>query len=166
MHRLWLLISALWLLLSVVLIQPCSASSPYSIMNSKKSKPKGKTTTTTTTRKMFYAEEDEEDDDDIDDIDEEEAFDDEQVFESHYTTSVPGPKKFTAATTSQNRVTPFISNENQPLNYCSFFNNRAPSPQINLKNCTWYKENSCCLQSEIESTFSKVSDFRASCSLA
>ena len=45
---------------------------------------------------------------------------------------------------------------NKPLNYCSFFNNRAPSPQVNLKNCTWYKENSCCLQSEIESTFSKV----------
>lgn len=44
----------------------------------------------------------------------------------------------------------------KPLNYCSFFNNRAPSPQVNLKNCTWYKENSCCLQSEIESTFSKV----------
>ena len=48
------------------------------------------------------------------------------------------------------------SSQNVPLNYCSFFNNRAPSPQINLKNCTWYKENSCCLQSEIESTFSKV----------
>ena len=47
---------------------------------------------------------------------------------------------------------PFV----QPLNYCSFFNNRAPSPQANLKNCTWYKENSCCLQAEIESTFSKV----------
>ncbi|CAF0755138.1 unnamed protein product [Brachionus calyciflorus] len=46
--------------------------------------------------------------------------------------------------------------ENQNFNYCSFFNNRAPSPQINLKNCTWYKENSCCLQREIESTFSKV----------
>ena len=45
------------------------------------------------------------------------------------------------------------------LNYCSFFNNRAPSPQINLKNCTWYKENSCCLQSEITSTFSKVIQF-------
>ena len=46
--------------------------------------------------------------------------------------------------------------KHNPLNYCSFFNNRAPSPQVNLKNCTWYKENSCCLQSEIESTFSKV----------
>lgn len=46
--------------------------------------------------------------------------------------------------------------EDNSLNYCSFFNNRAPSPQINLKNCTWYKENSCCLQREIESTFSKV----------
>jgi hypothetical protein len=40
--------------------------------------------------------------------------------------------------------------------YCSFFNNRQPTAQINLKNCTWYHENSCCLQSEIESTFSKV----------
>ena len=50
-----------------------------------------------------------------------------------------------------------ISIPSAPLNYCSYFNNRAPSPQINLKNCTWYNENSCCLQSEIESTFSKVS---------
>lgn len=49
-----------------------------------------------------------------------------------------------------------IPHMHKPLNYCSFFNNRAPSPQVNLKNCTWYKENSCCLQSEIESTFSKV----------
>jgi hypothetical protein len=49
-----------------------------------------------------------------------------------------------------------LPDSNKPLNYCSFFNNRAPSPQVNLKNCTWYKENSCCLQSEIESTFSKV----------
>ena len=48
----------------------------------------------------------------------------------------------------------------KPLNYCSFFNNRAPSPQINLKNCTWYKENSCCLQAEIESTFSKVKIYK------
>ncbi len=47
-------------------------------------------------------------------------------------------------------------NISTPLNYCSFFNNRAPSPQINLKNCTWYRENSCCLQAEIDSTFSKV----------
>lgn len=46
--------------------------------------------------------------------------------------------------------------KSQTLNYCSFFNNRAPTPQINLKNCTWYQENSCCLQAEIESTFSKV----------
>lgn len=54
------------------------------------------------------------------------------------------------------RTTPIITSFVQPLNYCSFFNNRAPSPQVNLKNCTWYKENSCCLQAEIESTFSKV----------
>jgi hypothetical protein len=52
------------------------------------------------------------------------------------------------------------SDYSRPLNYCSFFNNRAPSPQVNLKNCTWYKENSCCLQKEIESTFSKVYHFK------
>ncbi|XP_013417008.1 voltage-dependent calcium channel subunit alpha-2/delta-3 [Lingula anatina] len=42
------------------------------------------------------------------------------------------------------------------LQYCSFFNNRAPKPQPDLKNCTWYKENSCCLQREIDATFGKV----------
>jgi hypothetical protein len=26
---------------------------------------------------------------------------------------------------------------NTVTSYCSFFNNRAPSTQINLKNCTW-----------------------------
>ena len=112
------------------------------------------TTTTTTTRRMFYGGLNEEDDDDIDDEDEN-PYADEQVFEGRYTASVLD-KKYTIGTTMHSRVTPFISDENQPLNYCSFFNNRAPSPQINLKNCTWYKENSCCLQSEIESTFSKV----------
>ena len=40
--------------------------------------------------------------------------------------------------------------------YCSFFNNRAPSRQPTLKNCTWFKENSCCLQREIDATFGKV----------
>lgn len=40
--------------------------------------------------------------------------------------------------------------------YCSFFNNRAPSAQPGLRNCTWFKENSCCLQQEIEVTFSRV----------
>lgn len=40
--------------------------------------------------------------------------------------------------------------------YCSFFANRAPSRQPALKNCTWFKENSCCLQREIDATFNKV----------
>lgn len=44
----------------------------------------------------------------------------------------------------------------QKQQYCSFFNNRAPKPQPTLKNCTWYKENSCCLQREIQATFGKV----------
>ena len=42
------------------------------------------------------------------------------------------------------------------IQYCPFFNNRAPSAQPNLKNCTWYKENSCCNQQEIDETFGKV----------
>lgn len=40
--------------------------------------------------------------------------------------------------------------------YCSFFDNRAPRPQSNLKNCTWFKENSCCMQEEIDATFGRV----------
>ena len=42
------------------------------------------------------------------------------------------------------------------LQFCSFFNNRAPTPQPGLKNCTWFKENSCCLQQEIEATFGRM----------
>ena len=42
------------------------------------------------------------------------------------------------------------------IQYCPFFNNRAPTAQPGLKNCTWYKENSCCMQKEIEETFGKV----------
>ena len=42
------------------------------------------------------------------------------------------------------------------LQFCSFFNNRAPKAQPGLKNCTWFKENSCCLQQEIEETFGRV----------
>ena len=40
--------------------------------------------------------------------------------------------------------------------YCPFFNNRAPKAQPSLQNCTWFKENSCCMQQEIEVTFGKV----------
>ncbi|XP_052791192.1 uncharacterized protein LOC128225176 [Mya arenaria] len=43
-----------------------------------------------------------------------------------------------------------------PLDFCSFFNNRAPSPQPNLRNCTWFKKNSCCTQEEIDATFGTV----------
>ena len=45
---------------------------------------------------------------------------------------------------------------NQSIQYCSFFNNRAPSAQPGLKNCTWFKDNSCCMQQEISATFGKV----------
>ena len=30
-----------------------------------------------------------------------------------------------------------LSITDKTTSYCSFFNNRAPSTQINLKNCTW-----------------------------
>ena len=45
---------------------------------------------------------------------------------------------------------------NGELQYCSFFNNRAPKAQSGLRNCTWYKENSCCMQQEIQATFDKM----------
>ncbi len=85
-----------------------------------------------------------------------------KCFEKLFQVTKKPKQKLTSSTTSTfyNSSMQFYSTVipdiNKPLNYCSFFNNRAPSPQINLKNCTWYKENSCCLQSEIESTFSKV----------
>ena len=41
-------------------------------------------------------------------------------------------------------------------NYCPYFKNRAPSPQPDLKNCTWYKESSCCLQHELEIIFANI----------
>ncbi|XP_022085033.1 uncharacterized protein LOC110976240 [Acanthaster planci] len=40
--------------------------------------------------------------------------------------------------------------------YCTFFNNRKPEFQPNLKNCTWYQDNCCCRQVEIEVAFGKV----------
>ena len=47
-----------------------------------------------------------------------------------------------------------------PERYCSFFNNRAPRPVTNLKNCTWYRNSSCCLQREIDATFGQVQPLR------
>ena len=47
-----------------------------------------------------------------------------------------------------------------PDRYCSFFNNRAPRPVTNLKNCTWYRNSSCCLQREIDATFGQVQPLR------
>ena len=46
--------------------------------------------------------------------------------------------------------------ETKEIQYCSFFNNRAPKAQPGLKNCTWFKANSCCMQQEIQATFGSV----------
>lgn len=43
-----------------------------------------------------------------------------------------------------------------PQAYCSFFSNRAPSPQPGLTNCTWFKEYSCCRDNEVRLIFSQV----------
>ncbi|XP_078610757.1 uncharacterized protein LOC144881496 [Branchiostoma floridae x Branchiostoma japonicum] len=37
--------------------------------------------------------------------------------------------------------------------YCPFFDNRAPSAQPNLRNCSWYQSRSCCQQREIDIIF-------------
>ena len=50
----------------------------------------------------------------------------------------------------------WINVQSTELQYCSFFNNRAPKPQPSLKNCTWFHENSCCMQEEIDATFGRV----------
>lgn len=42
------------------------------------------------------------------------------------------------------------------LQFCSFFGNRGPKPQSNLRNCSWFQTNSCCMQEEIDATFGKV----------
>ncbi|CAF4713937.1 unnamed protein product, partial [Rotaria sp. Silwood2] len=51
-------------------------------------------------------------------------------------------------------ITSSISSESTP--YCSFFSNRAPSPQPALTNCTWFKKNSCCHDNEVRLIFSQV----------
>lgn len=40
--------------------------------------------------------------------------------------------------------------------YCPFYNNRGISPQPFLKNCTWYNDNACCQQIEIDYGFANV----------
>ncbi|CAF1585343.1 unnamed protein product [Adineta ricciae] len=47
-----------------------------------------------------------------------------------------------------------VSSQSAP--YCSFFSNRAPSPQPALTNCTWFQENSCCRENEVRHIFSQV----------
>ena len=46
------------------------------------------------------------------------------------------------------------------LQFCSFFANRAPNIQLSLKNCTWFKESSCCRQKEIDAIFQRVKPLR------
>lgn len=45
---------------------------------------------------------------------------------------------------------------NRTLQYCPYFQNRAPSPQPSLLNCTWYKKNACCLNEELDIIFSNL----------
>lgn len=44
----------------------------------------------------------------------------------------------------------------EELQYCPFYNNRGTSPQPFLKNCTWYADNACCTQIEIDYAFANV----------
>ena len=49
-----------------------------------------------------------------------------------------------------------ITAEDKDQQFCSFFNNRKPKTQPGLKNCTWFKEKSCCQQQEIKATFGRM----------
>lgn len=40
--------------------------------------------------------------------------------------------------------------------YCPYFQNRAPSPQPSLDNCTWYKDSACCLNEELSLVFANL----------
>ena len=42
------------------------------------------------------------------------------------------------------------------VQYCPYFENRGPSKQANLRNCTWYKDNSCCHDEEIAFAFQQL----------
>ncbi|XP_072167932.1 uncharacterized protein [Diadema setosum] len=53
-------------------------------------------------------------------------------------------------------VVGYNPSEPDELQFCTFFNNRAPEVQPDLENCTWYRDNSCCRQIEIEVTFRKM----------
>lgn len=44
----------------------------------------------------------------------------------------------------------------EALQYCPYFKNRGPSRQDNLRNCSWYKESSCCYDEEIEFAFRQL----------
>ena len=48
------------------------------------------------------------------------------------------------------------SSQNLQPQYCPYFQNRAPSPQPSLDNCTWYKEKACCLNEELAIIFSNL----------
>lgn len=54
------------------------------------------------------------------------------------------------------------STANPSPNFCSFFNNRSPAKQPNLRNCTWFRDNSCCLQHEIDVTFARLKPLKGS----
>ncbi len=58
-----------------------------------------------------------------------------------------------------NTVHVLAEHRNDTELFCTFFNNRAPKPEPNLRNCTWYKENSCCTQQEIDISFSQMKSF-------
>lgn len=53
-------------------------------------------------------------------------------------------------------VTLQVTYSSEVLQFCSFFGNRGPKPQSNLRNCTWFQSNTCCMQEEIDATFGKV----------
>ncbi|KAJ7362050.1 hypothetical protein OS493_013138 [Desmophyllum pertusum] len=49
-----------------------------------------------------------------------------------------------------------IERTHSQAQYCPYFKNRGPSKQDNLRNCSWYKENSCCHDEEIEFAFQQL----------
>ncbi|XP_066292628.1 uncharacterized protein [Branchiostoma lanceolatum] len=71
-------------------------------------------------------------------------------------TAVDDNKKDVMSTPARSLVTSEATPKEsltEEAHYCPFFNNRAPSAQPNLRNCSWYQPRSCCLQREIDIIF-------------
>lgn len=49
-----------------------------------------------------------------------------------------------------------VVDDNTTLKYCPYFGNRLAGPQPSLENCSWFLNQSCCNQDEVDSIFEDI----------